>query len=124
MRSTSDLQEYLEAVDLCYFGGELEENGVEIRWMRARGGDPTRVGQFDFERNLIEIARHLAHESIPLFYVLHVVHHEACHALYGPDHDSPQFRAHERQFVHTYEVAEWERKTFGQPWPAAPKGLR
>ena len=124
MRDSGDLREYLDAVDLCYFGGALEAAGVEIRWMRARGGDPTRVGQYWAETKTIEIARHLAHETIPLFYVLHVIHHEACHALFGPEHDAPEFRLHERQFVHTYEVADWERRTYAQPWPAAPKGLR
>jgi hypothetical protein len=112
VRTSSDLAEYLDAIDLVYFDGALEEMGVQIRWMRARGaGPPTRVGQYDFERKTIEIARHLADESIPRFYVLSVVHHEGCHA-------------HERQFVQGYEVAAWERETHGTPWPAAPKGLR
>jgi len=124
MRDRSDLREYLDAIDLCYFGGACEDLGVEIRWMRARGGDPTRVGQYVIDSKTIEIARHLAHESIPLFFVLHVVHHEACHALFGADHDSLAFRAHERQFVQMYESIEWERKTHNQPWPSAPKGLR
>lgn len=124
MRDSGDLRDYLEAVDLCYFEGALEDLGVEVRWMRARGGDPTRVGQYWPEAKMIEIARHLADESIPHFYVLHVIHHEACHALAGPDHASPEFRALERQFVQTYEVADWERRTYGTPWPAAPKGLR
>jgi hypothetical protein len=125
VRTSSDLAEYLDAIDLVYFDGALEEMGVQIRWMRARGaGPPTRVGQYDFERKTIEIARHLADESIPRFYVLSVVHHEGCHALFGADHESLAFRAHERQFVQGYEVAAWERETHGTPWPAAPKGLR
>jgi hypothetical protein len=126
VRDSGDLREYLDAVDLVYFWGALEEAGVQIRWMRARGGDPTRVGLYWPDTRTIEIARHLADEAVPLFYVLHVVHHEACHALFGVDHEAAMFRLHERQFLHTYEAAEWERQIYEgrRTWPAAPKGLR
>lgn len=123
-RTTADLREYLDAIDLCYFDGHLESMGVEIRWMRARGtrdGAPATVGKFWPESRLIEIARVLAHVSVPRVYVMQVVHHEACHAVYGTEH-SPAFHAACRQFLHTYEAQEWERA--GTPWPPVPKGLR
>lgn len=123
MRSTSDLREYLEAIDVCYFDSHLDDLGVEIRWMRARGGEPTRLGQYWFERKTIEIARHLADESIPRFYVMSVIHHEALHAVHGPEHDRA-FHLAERQFLFAFEVAQWERENASKPWPQAPKGLR
>jgi hypothetical protein len=123
-RSSADLREYLDAIDLCYFDGHLEELDVSIGWMRARDqAIPTRIGQYDFERKRIEIARNLADESVPRFYVMQIIYHEALHAIYGAEHDR-KFQLAERQYLFTYEVGEWERNTAGVPWPAAPKGLR
>lgn len=122
-RSTATLRDYLHAIDWCYFDGHLSDLGVRIQWMRHRGADPTRLGSYWEEARLIEIARCLADPSIPRFYVLHIVHHEGCHAMAGFDH-GPVFRQLEKQFQYTYEVAEWERANASVPWPQPPKGLR
>ena len=122
-RTTADLREYLHAVDLAYFDGHLEELGVEIRWMRCRDRSaPKRVGTYQADKALIEIARHLAVRTIPRFYVMYVVFHEACHAVYDPTGHGRAFTIAEKQFLFHYEVAQWLE--LDEPWPEAPKGLR
>jgi hypothetical protein len=123
-RSTADLREYLDAIDLCYFDGHMDDLGVDIRWMRAR--DPAsvpRLGCYWNESRLIEIARPLADESVPRQFVCRVIHHECLHAVHGSWHSKP-FEQAERLFLFHFEAAEWERLQAHIPWPAAPKGLR
>lgn len=125
-RSSSDLREMLEALDLCYFAGQLEELGVDVRWMPARIRPGARVGQYWHDTKKIEVARPLASLEVPDFYVQGVIHHEAVHAILGPSHDkhSQIFRIMEGRFLYLAQVAEWERETHFRPWPTAPKGLR
>jgi len=120
-RTTADLREYLEAIDLCYFDQHLSELGVQIRWMRARSDAAARVGCYRIEEKTIEVARDLAHASVPRVFVMQTIHHEACHAIYGANH-GPAFHRACRQFLFAYEAFEWERT--GGHWPAPPKGLR
>lgn len=123
MRDSADLREYLEAIDLCYFDGALEELGVKVKWDRSRSKQPARVGFYWEDTRVIEIARVLADESIPRFYVLYVIFHEALHAVYGKEH-TKIFKQAEKQFAYTFEVGEWECKNTDQAWPDPPKGLR
>lgn len=128
-RDSGDLREYLEALDLCYFHGELEALGVQIRWMPARAANPQKLGHWyvqpalDEAEHVIEISRTLANRWVPDYYVLHIIFHEALHVVHGADHDKV-FSNAEKQFAYTYEVAEWEREHANHPWPPAPKGLR
>lgn len=120
MRTTADLREYLEAIDLCYFAGELD---CSIGWMRPHKAF-TRVAQYDFERCRIEVSRTLAYLWVPTVYVLQTVHHEAIHAELGPEHNE-WFRARERLFAHTYDAFLWERENAPKLRDAlCPKGLR
>jgi hypothetical protein len=125
MRTTSDLREYLDAIDLCYFEGQLDDLGVDIRWMRARERVP-RVGQYVRDYKMIEIARPLANLEVPTCYVMGVIYHECLHVVLGPEHDhhSHTFRMLEGRFLQIVQVYEWERENAHKAWPPAPKGLR
>lgn len=120
MRDSGDLRDYLDALDLCYFDGHLD---CSIIWMRPHKVF-TRVGQYDFERKRVELSRTLACLWVPTVYVLQTIHHEALHALYGPEHNE-RFRSHERLFAHAYDAFLWERENAprlrNEP---CPRGLR
>jgi hypothetical protein len=124
-RTTADLREYLDAIDLCYFKGQLDDMGVEIGWIPARG-PRGRIGQYWHDRKRIELARELASFEVPLVVVMSVIFHESLHAVLGPDHDDHGeiFRLLEGRFLHHVEAHLWERDNITKPWPPAPKGLR
>jgi hypothetical protein len=120
VRSTAQLREYLRAVDLCYLAGHLGELGTQIRWMRRDA--PTHYGRY--LDGTIEINRRLALDSVPLCFVLSIVHHEALHAVLGPEHDA-RFHAAEKLFALGYEAATWEREHAHELLLIAPpRGLR
>lgn len=119
-RTSADLREYLDAIDVCYFGGALDDLSVSIKWMRTQE-QVTRVGQYLPGARKIEIARVLACPEVPMAYVLHVIHHEACHAIVSLEHDAA-FHAAASRFALTHEAWEWERRNL--PWPTPPRGLR
>lgn len=125
MRTTADLRECLEAIDVCYFEGQLDALGVDVRWMRARD-KTTRVGKYWHDRKVIEIARVLAADLVPDYYVRFVIYHEALHAILGPEHDghSQIFRLLEGRFLQIVDVFGWEEKFSTKAWPPTPKGLR
>jgi len=123
VRSTADLREYLDALDLCYFDGQLAEDYPElgIRWMRARTS--ARFGQYSEARG-IEISRVLAYPWVPPFFVLSVVYHEALHAVIGLEH-CYRFRQAERAYARWYEASVWEHENCARLLAAEPpKGLR
>ena len=123
MRSTADLREYLDALDLCYFDGHLDDLGVTIGWMRTDATD-RRVGEYDFDKLQIRLNRRLALDFVPRLYVMQIVFHEGLHALHGPEHDHA-FHAAEKQYALSFEAFKWEREQFDELCAKpVPRGLR
>lgn len=129
-RTTADLQEYLEAVELCYFEpGALD--GVSIEWARWRGNLAGRLGAYHPHAKVIRICKRLAHAWIPDWYVLFVVYHEALHHLHGRGprglkdrwhHEA--FRAAERQFFWFGRAMQWEAENAERLACEPPPGTR
>lgn len=111
-RTTDDLQDYLDAVDVIYFDGHLSEMGVTIKWLPPRRPKTMPlVAHYLHDERRIELSRTLAFPWVPRQYVLQTIFHEALHALLGPEHDThtKTFHLSEKQFVYSFEAREWER---------------
>jgi hypothetical protein len=119
-RTLADLRERLHAIDLVYFGGELEAKGTTIHWLRWESRkNHIRFGLCWTDTNRIEICRLLALPWVPDFVLLNVIYHEALHVILGPEH-TREFAVFERQFVHYAEARVWETSNYDL-LAAAPK---
>jgi hypothetical protein len=107
LRTLADMRERLRAIDLVYFGGELEQRDVELHWIRWRPEVSFVFGRCWPERGRIEVHRALAWRWVPECVVLTTLYHEALHIVIGREHNR-EFHLAERHFVHLADAVRWE----------------
>lgn len=121
MRDREWLRERLAAIDIVLWDGQLEDLGVDIRWMRWRKTKTILVFGLCRDRAIIEVSPLFRHEWVPERVVLSTIHHEACHAVLGSDHDET-FRLWEQRFPHYAESEVWLANAFQDLLRAVPPG--
>ncbi len=107
-RTISDLRRYLSSIDLIFFGGQLAQDGVRIRWKKLRPAkDQFTFGQYRWDKRVIEINERLKEHDIPDYVVLHIIHHECLHHVISYDHDVA-FHEAESRFPWHWKAEKWE----------------
>lgn len=113
-----DLAPLYRTLNQLYFGGTL---ALSVRWFAERGRRYRRqvtLGQYHYDRGLIQIHRLLDDIFFPEYFLSFVLYHEMLHAVEPgyrrPSgrwvHHTPAFKARERLFLYYEEARAWEQK--------------
>ncbi|PJZ69460.1 hypothetical protein CH373_15300 [Leptospira perolatii] len=96
-----DLQEIFSKIATEYFR-EFDLSKLQIGWSNRNGF--RRLGSFERESNSIRISPVLDNQSVPLFVMEHLVHHEILHYLI------PVKRSKGKHIIHGFDFKRRERE--------------
>ena len=106
-RTANDLRRYFQAIDLVFFGGQLGQDGVRIRWKKFRPRQNEFLfAQYHSDQQLIEVNVRLKEHDVPDYVLLHTIHHECLHHVISIDHDTA-FNEAELRFPWHWQSEKW-----------------
>lgn len=106
-RTQADLERALAATDWVFWGGLCVSQGVTIQWKKYRRlKNHFLYGTYDPATKIVELNVRLSEPDVPEFVLLGVIHHELCHHVVGPEHNS-DFMEMEQKNPNYWKFSRW-----------------